>query len=61
MGTGREVQFGPASPELSHSQPHTAPLMSLEQSGFLLEAEEDDCGVVDEDGARQSLQESLAL
>ena len=40
------------SPELSHSQPHTAPLMNLEQLGFLLVAEEDDCGVVDEDGAR---------
>lgn len=34
--------------------------MSLEQLGFLLEAEEEDCGVVDEDGARQGLQESLA-
>lgn len=36
---------------LSHSQPRIAPLMSLEQLGFLLVAEEDDCGVVYDEGA----------
>lgn len=45
---------------LTHSQPHTAPLMSLDQLGFLLVAEEEDCGVVYEEGARQCLQGSPA-